>query len=137
VPPLFPMAVLTVRRVHDASGRRSSPPHVGWPPVITALNVTEEATAHSAFPLPPFGHAPHCSAPHRPPLRPPSPITNEAAPSCPTRPKGVSRHRAPPAPRACPQHRLAKPGHRISPAVIFPHEQLTARQRSLIVPPPH
>jgi hypothetical protein len=38
-----------------------------------------------------------------------------AAPICSTGPKGAPRHCAPPAPRACPQHRLVKPGHRTSP----------------------
>jgi hypothetical protein len=38
--------------------------------------------------------------------------------SCPTRPKEVPRYRAPPAPRACPQHWLAKP------AMEFLHHHL-------------
>jgi hypothetical protein len=37
------------------------------------------------------------------------------APSCPTEPKEAPCHRAPPAPRVCPQRRLAKSGHGISP----------------------
>jgi hypothetical protein len=42
-------------------------------------------------------------------------ITDEPPPSCRTGPKGAPRHRAPPAPRACPQHRLAKLGNGIPP----------------------
>jgi hypothetical protein len=86
-------------------------------------DVTEEVAAHSAFPLPPFGHGPRYSASHQPPLRPPSPITDEPPLSCPTGPKGVPCHYAPPAPRACPQRRLAM-GHGISPAVVFLRELL-------------
>jgi hypothetical protein len=91
-----------------------------WPPVVaaplglapltTTPDITEEATTHLAFPLCPFGHA-RCYAPHRPPLHPPSPIVDKPPPSCQTSPKGAPHPHAPPAPRACPQRQLAKPGH--------------------------
>jgi hypothetical protein len=91
------------RAHHMESARRR------WPPVVaaltTALDVTEGAVAHFALSPPSFGHAPRCSALCRPLLqRCFSPL-----------PQGMPHHRAPPAPRACPQHRLAKPGHRTSP----------------------
>jgi hypothetical protein len=54
--------------------------------------------------------APRCSAPHRSPLRPPSPVTDEPPPSCLTGPKEAPHHHAPPAPRTC---------------VIFLHEHPT------------
>jgi hypothetical protein len=56
-------------------------------------------------PLPPHRlyvrSAPRCSALHRSPLRPPSPVTDEPPPSCPTGPKEAPHHHAPPAPRTC------------------------------------
>jgi hypothetical protein len=69
-PPLFPVVVLTTRRALNVGGRQLSPPHVCWSPLTNAPDVTEEATTQSAFPLLPFGRAPHCSAPHGPPLHP-------------------------------------------------------------------
>jgi hypothetical protein len=47
------------------------------PPPTTAPDVTEEAVTHFAFPLPSFGRATRCSAPHQSLLRPPLPITDE------------------------------------------------------------
>jgi hypothetical protein len=56
------------RSVPVATGRHH-PPEL--PPLTTAPVVTEEAIAHFAFTCPPpFGHAPHCSAPLWSPLRP-------------------------------------------------------------------
>jgi hypothetical protein len=64
--------------------------------------------------LPPFTSPPRYSALRRPPLHPSSLATDESPPSCPTGPKEAPRHHAPPTPRVCPLHRLAKPGHGIS-----------------------
>jgi hypothetical protein len=75
--------------------------HVGWPLLTTALDVTEEAITHSDFPLP------HSATPLTALLR---------AGHCFGRRCPSPRHRAPPAPRACLQHRLAKPSHGISPS---------------------
>jgi hypothetical protein len=51
--------------------------HVGWPPLTTALDVTEEAITHFTFPLPPFGRTPCCSAPHRLLHQPPLPVADD------------------------------------------------------------
>jgi hypothetical protein len=108
----------------------------GLPPPITALDVTEEAAAHSAFPLPMFSHAPRCSALHQPPLCPPWPVAEEPSPSCLIGPKGASRHGAPPVPKACSQRRLAKPGHRIFSTVIFLREHLAGGSLLRLFPHP-
>jgi hypothetical protein len=134
--PYFRWLCSPCRERSAATGCRSSPPHVGWYPLIIAPDVTEEAAAHSAFPLPPFSRTPRYSAMHWPSLRPPSPVTDEPPLSCPTGPKGAPRRRAPPAPRAYPQRRLAKPGHGISPAVIFLGEHLTGGSFLRLFPHP-
>jgi hypothetical protein len=118
-----PVSVLTARDgrliPHAVSARYRWPPVVAAPrglaPFIPALVITEEAATHCAFPLPSFGRAPRCSAPHWPPLHPPSPIVDEPPASCPTGPKGVPHRRAPLAPRACPERLLAKLGNGIVP----------------------
>jgi hypothetical protein len=116
---LFPVAALTVCRLLGADGYRLSPPHMGWPPLMPAPDVTEEAATHSS---PPSHHSalpPYCSAPHRLPLCLLLPTADEPPPSCPTGLEGAPHHHRPPTPRACPQ----RPGYQ-SRAMGLPHRCL-------------
>jgi hypothetical protein len=92
---LFPVAVITAQRALGTGGRRSSPPHVGWPP-LSLLQTS--LLKPSPTPLFPSHHSATLLAAllrggHR----------------------FTSHHLAPPAPRTCPQRRLATPGNGIPP----------------------
>jgi hypothetical protein len=132
---LFLVVMLTAQRALDAGGRRSSPPHVGWPPLIAAPDIIDEAATHSAPPSHRSGSPPHCSAPHQPPLHPSSPATAEPPLSGPTRPKGAPHHRA-----LCTKRLPATPAsegrQRDAPIVIFLCEHLTGGSLHRLLPHP-
>jgi hypothetical protein len=127
--------MLTAQRALDAGGRRSSPPHVGWPPLIAAPDIIDEAATHSAPPSHRSASPPHCSAPHQPPLHPSSPATAEPPLSGPTRPKGAPHHRA-----LCTKRLPAAPAsegrQRDAPIVIFLCEHLTGGSLHRLFPHP-
>jgi hypothetical protein len=132
---LFLVATLIAQRVLGTGGRRSSPPHVTYPHT-PAPDITEEAATHSDPPSHSLAPPPHSSAPHRPQLLPPSLGADEPPPSYLTGPKEAPRHHAPPAPRACPQHRLAKLGNVIPPTIIFLYEHLAGHSLLWLFPQP-
>jgi hypothetical protein len=124
MPPLFSVAMLTTWRAIGASGHRLSPPHVAWPHLTTALDVTEEVVVHSTFPPPLFGHAHHCSAPRRALLHccclsPMSrPKLSDRAKRCTSSPRLTCTKSLPAAP-------ASETGPREFPAVVFLYEHLT------------
>jgi hypothetical protein len=93
-------------------------------PLTTALDVTEEAVAHSTFSPPPFGHAPRYYALHWPLLhhRCPLPMNH---PELSDRAKRITSSPCPSCTKSMPAVPASEAGPRDLPAVIFLHEQLT------------